>query len=306
MKMLIKKIDEMILKIDSHLCINFRLPDRMYLKIKYRYTIGKKLNLKSPKDFNEKLQWLKLYDRKEEYTNMADKYLVKSYVENIIGKDYLIPTLGLYRRCEDIEFEKMPNKFVLKCTHNSGGVFICNNKKNFDVDTVKKMMKEMLKKNYYYAAREWPYKNIKPQIIAEEYIKDDNEEDLKDYKIFCFNGKPQFILVCSNRNGVFKNTDFYDTEWNLMPFTRQNHKNNPEGIEKPKKLEKMLDIAEKLSKDIPFVRVDLYEVNEKIYFGELTFYPSAGFEGFNPPEYDKILGDMLELPKEKLEEKNEK
>lgn len=285
MKNIIKKIIYMLLS------------DKLYIKLRYRYRMNKKLNLKFPKTFNEKLQWLKLYDRNPKYTKMVDKYEAKEYISNIIGEEYIIPTIGIYDKFDDIDFESLPNKFVLKCTHDSGGVVICKDKKNIDLVAIKKKINKCLKRNYYNFGREWPYKNIKPQIIAEEYIEDDNEEDLKDYKIFCFNGKPQFILVCSNRNGVFKNTDFYDIKWNLMPFTRENRTNNPKGIEKPNKLEEMLNISKKLSKDIPFVRVDLYEVNEKVYFGELTFYPSSGFEGFQPEEYDKILGDMIKLPK---------
>lgn len=283
-----------------------KMEDDKYITLKYFYKIGKKLDFNNINTFNEKLQWLKLYDRNPKYTRMVDKYEAKEYVGEIIGKEHIIPTVGIYNNFNEIKWENIPNEFVIKCTHDSGGLVICKEKKEFNIRDARKKINKSLKQNYYYQGREWPYKNIKPRIIIEEYIKDTKSKDLKDYKIFCFNGKPQLILVCSNRNGAFKNTDFYDIDWNLMPFTRQNHTNNPKGIEKPKKLEEMLNIAEKLSKDIPFVRVDLYEVNGKIYFGELTFYPSSGFEGFNPVEYDKILGDMLELPKEKLKEKNEK
>lgn len=293
-KFLKRCIIKIIIKFDNKNII--RLKDETYLKIKYNFKMGAKLNLDNPQTFNEKLQWLKLYDRKIDYTKLVDKYESKQYIESIIGKDYIIPTIAIYDKIEDIKWDRLPNEYVIKCTHDSGGLVICKDKSMMDKKNVKKKINKCLKRNYYYYGREWPYKNIEPRIIIEKYMEDSNNEDLKDYKIFCFNGKVQTILVCSNRKGSFKNTDFYDKDWNLMPFTRANHTNNPKGIEKPKNLEEMLKIAEKLSKDIPFVRVDLYEINGKVYFGELTFYPSSGFEGFKPEKYDRILGDMLELP----------
>lgn len=276
--------------------LNMIKSDKHYLKLKYKLIFNQRLNLDNPQTYNEKIQWLKLYDRKPEYTEMVDKYEAKKYVSNIIGGEYIIPTLGIWEKFKDIEFEKLPSKFVLKATHTSGNVFICKDKEKIDYKKLKKQINKWIKRKYYYIHREWPYKNVKPRIIVEKYMEDKNVDNLKDYKLFCFHGKVETILVCSNRRGNFKNTDFYDRQWNLMPFVRQNHINNPEGIEKPKNLGEMLDIAEKLSKNIPFVRVDLYEINGKVYFGELTFYPSAGFEGFKPEKYDKILGDMLKLP----------
>ena len=272
------------------------IPDEKYITIKYKLEMNQKLNLKEPKTFNEKLQWLKLYDRNPEYTKMVDKYEAKKYVANIIGKKYIIPTLGVWDKFEDIEFDKLPKQFVLKPTHTSGNVFICKDKEKINYKQLRKMINKWLKRDYYLVHREWPYKNIKPKIIAEQYMVDDSGMKLKDYKFFCFNGIAQTILVCSNRNGSFKNTNFYDISWNLQPFTREKHKNSNEQIKKPKNLDEMITVAEKLSKDIPFVRVDLYEINGKVYFGELTFYPSSGFEGFEPEEWDKKLGDMLELP----------
>ena len=272
------------------------IPDEKYITIKYKLEMNQKLNLKEPRTFNEKLQWLKLYDRKPEYTKMVDKYEAKKYVANIIGKKYIIPTLGVWDKFEDIEFDKLPKQFVLKPTHTSGNVFICKDKEKINYKQLRKMINKWLKRDYYLVHREWPYKNIKPKIIAEQYMVDDSGMKLKDYKFFCFNGIAQTILVCSNRNGSFKNTNFYDINWNLQPFTREKHKNSNEQIKKPKNLDEMITVAEKLSKDIPFVRVDLYEINGKVYFGELTFYPSSGFEGFEPEEWDKKLGDMLELP----------
>lgn len=271
------------------------LNDETYLKIKYRIIMNKKLNLNNPETFNEKLQWLKLYDRKPEYTNMVDKYEAKKYVENIIGEEYIIPTLGVWEKFEDIDFEKLPNQFVLKPTHTSGNVFICKDKNKIDYKKLKKEVNQWLKRKYYYIHREWPYKNIQPRILCEKYIEEKGMKILNDYKFFCFNGKVKTILVCSNRNGDFKNTDFYNVTWNKMNFTRENYTNNTKIIEKPKKLEEMINISETLAKDIPFVRVDLYEVDKKVFFGELTFYPSSGFEGFKPSKYDRIFGDMIIL-----------
>ena len=272
------------------------IPDEKYIKTKYKLEMDKKLNLKNPQTFNEKLQWLKLYDRNPEYTKMVDKYEAKKYVSDIIGQEYIIPTLGVWDKFEDIEFDKLPKQFVLKPTHTSGNVFICKDKEKINYKQLRKMINKWLKRDYYLVHREWPYKNIKPKIIAEQYMVDDSGMKLKDYKFFCFNGIAQTILVCSNRNESFKNTNFYDINWNLQPFTREKHKNSNEQIKKPKNLDEMITVAEKLSKDIPFVRVDLYEINGKVYFGELTFYPSSGFEGFEPEEWDKKLGAMLELP----------
>ncbi len=272
-----------------------RINDREYLKLKFKIDMKSNLDLNNPKTFNEKLQWLKLNDQKDIYTKMVDKYEAKKYVSDIIGSEYIIPTLGIYSNFDDINFNSLPDKFVIKCTHDSGGVFVIDNKKEMNHNLLKKTITKSLKNNFYYRAREWPYKNIKPRIILEKYMGD----NLNDYKLFCFNGVPKFILVCSNRNGNDKNTDFYDINWNLLPFTRENHVNNKNGIKKPKYLNLMLDISKKLSKNIPFVRIDLYEIENKVYFGELTFYPSGGFEGFNPKEWDKKLGDMIKLPNKK-------
>ncbi len=280
--------------------------DKKYIRERYYERLNKIPDLVNPSTFNEKLQWLKLYNRNPEYIQMVDKYEVKEYIAQIIGKEYIIPTLGVWDKVEDINFDELPNQFVIKCTHNSGGLVICRDKSKLDSKKIKEKIEKSLRRNYYYAGREWPYKNVKKRIIVEKYMEDKYGNDLKDYKLFCFNGEAKYILVCSNRQGSFKNTDFFDINWKLMPFTRENHTNNPNGIDRPKNLEKMVEIANKLSKDIPFVRVDLYEINDKVYFGELTFFPSSGFEGFNPKEWDKKLGDMLELPKEKIEGKNEK
>lgn len=297
-----KLFDRMILKVDQLGLVHIK--DDLFLKAKYDVLMGKKLRLKKPKDFNEKLQWLKLNDRNPQYTLMVDKYEVKKYIENKIGKKYIIDTLGVWKNFNDINFDSLPNQFVLKCTHDSGGVVICTNKKKFDIDDAKKTINKSLNINYYYNSREWPYKNVKPRIIAEKYIVDENENELKDYKFFCFNGKVKFFKVDFDRF-INHHANYYDIELNLLPFGEKDYLPD---IEKkniwPDNIKEMIDLAEKLAEDITFVRVDFYNVNGKIYFGELTFYPAAGFGMFEPDEWDEKIGDMLILPK--IKEKNEK
>ena len=290
-----KKIIKIILYLDRKGII--RLNDKTFIKLRYKYVFNKKIDLKNPKTFNEKLQWLKLYDRKPQYTNMVDKYKAKQYVANIIGEDYIIPTLGIYNSFDEINFDELPNQFVIKCTHDSASTIICKSKKEFDLNNAKKKIQKYLKRNYYYLGREWPYKNVKPKIIIEKFMEDDYNEDLVDYKFMCFNGKVKCSFVCLNRrSSEGLNIDFYDLDWNKMPFERH-YKNSDIILPKPKNYEEMVKIAEKLSKDIPFLRVDLYNIHNKTYFSELTFYPGSGLEEFKPEKYDKILGDLIELPK---------
>lgn len=272
------------------------MSDEQYLKIKYRLIMKKKLDLEKPQTYNEKLQWLKLNDRKNGYTKMVDKYEAKKYVASVIGEQYIIPTLGVWEKFKDINFEILPKQFVLKPTHTSGDVFICKDKNNIDYKKLKKKVNKWLKRKYYFLHREWPYKNVKPRIIAETYIENKEEIGLKDYKFMCFNGKVKCSFVCTNRNSKQGlSVDFFDLNWEKMPFTRH-YPNSGEHIDKPINYNQMLQLAEKLAKNIPFVRVDFYEVNRKIYFGELTFYPGAGFEEFSPEKYDRVLGEWLDLP----------
>lgn len=279
------------------------ISDKQYLVLMGKVRMNKKMNIENPKTFNEKLQWLKLYDRNPEYTKMVDKYEAKKYVSEIIGDEYIIPTLGIYNNFDEIDFEKLPNQFVMKCTHNSGGNIICKDKGQFDYKFARKWMGNCLKRNYYNYNKEWVYKNIKPRIIVEKYMQDRGEDELKDYKLMCFNGKVKCSFVCSDRyNNKGLKVDFFDINWNKMPFERK-YPNSTQKIQKPINYELMIEFAEKLSRNIPFLRVDFYEINGKIYFGELTFFPGSGFEEFRPEKYDRILGDMLELPKEKREEK---
>lgn len=278
------------------------IPDEKYITIKYKLEMNQKLNLKEPKTFNEKLQWLKLYDRKPEYTKMVDKYEAKKYVADIIGEEYIIPTLGVWDKFEDIDFTKLPNQFVLKPTHASGNVFICKNKDEIDYKKLKKTVQKWLKRNYYLVHREWPYKNVKPRIIAEQYMVDESGTELKDYKIFNFNGIPQFIQVDFNR---FKGHQrkLYSTDWKELDFNLVYSINKNVKISKPEKLKEILKLAKKLSINHSFIRTDFYVINDKIYFGELTFFPEAGFGKFIPEEWDEKLGNILELPKEKKIEK---
>lgn len=280
------------------------IPDDVYLKIKYRGVFGKKLNLKEPQTFNEKLQWLKLYDRRPEYTTMVDKYAVKKYVADRIGEEYIIPTLGVWDHFDDIDFSALPNQFVLKCTHDSGGLVICKDKNKLDIKAAKKKIESCLKKNFYYMGREWPYKNVKPRIIAEKYMVDESDyklEDseinagLSDYKMMCFNGKVRCSFVCSERFTKGLKVTFYDNDWNFLPFERHYPKSD-KPVANPKTFDNMVQLAEKLSKDIPFVRSDFYEIDGKLYFGELTFYPGSGFEDFTPDSVDYEIGQLIKLP----------
>ena len=295
MKLIKKIVNNLKWRLDKIGVFN-HLSDEKYLKFCYFLRIGKKLNLDRPKTFNEKLQWLKINDRNPRYINMVDKYEVKKYIETTIGLEYVIPTLGIYNSFQEINFEKLPKRFVIKCTHNSGGVVVVNDKDKINAKELEKHFNRMLKKNFFYVGREWPYKNIVPRIIIEENIQEeDSKEQINDYKIMCFNGEPKCSFVCSNRNaesGLCVN--FYDYNWQPMPFERHYPKNKQE-IEKPSQYNKMLELAKKLSKDIPFVRVDFYQKGEKIYFGELTFYPGSGMEEFTPDEWDEKIGNWLDL-----------
>lgn len=277
------------------------LPDKLYLKMKYRLVMGKKLNIDNPRTFNEKLQWVKLYDRKDVYTKMVDKYEAKKYVKNIIGEEYVIETLGIYDKFEDIDFEKLPNEFVMKSTHGSGDVYICKDKNKIDYKTLKKKVRKWLKRDYYKVHREWPYKNVKRRIIIEKYLSEFENDDIKDYKFFMFDGKLAFSLICSNRKEKVKFT-FFDKNGKFMDITQCGEQYD-KNVKLPQNYSKMVNLSEKLSKGTIELRVDFYEIYGKIYFGELTFFDSAGFGPFEPEEWDKKIGDMLKLPKEKKDEK---
>ncbi len=269
--------------------------DETYLKMLYKVILGQKLNLKNPQTFNEKLQWLKLHDRNPEYTKMVDKYEAKKYVASKIGEEYIIPTLGVYDKFDDIDFNKLPNQFVIKCTHDSGGLVICKDKNKLDIKKARKKINKCLKRNFYWIGREWPYKNVKPRIIIEQYMTDESKVELKDYKIFNFNGKAKIIQVDYNRFVEHKR-NLYDTDWNYIEAAIEYPTDKNVKINKPKSIEKMLELAEVLSKEIPHVRTDFYCIEDKIYFGELTFYHEGGFGKFSPEEFDRELGEWLKLP----------
>lgn len=273
------------------------LPDEYYLKLLYRMHIGRKLNLSNPITFNEKLQWLKLYDHRPEYTMMVDKYLVRKYITETIGEEYLIPLIGVWDDPADIDFDALPNQFVLKCNHNSGtGMCICKDKANLDIDKVRMGLIKGLEEDYEKYNREWPYKNVARKIICEKYMEDESGE-LKDYKFMAFDGDVKCSFVCSDR---FSNdglhVTFYDNDWKMMPFERH-YPRATTPHPRPLCFEEMKELAAKLSKGMPFVRVDFYEIQGKPYFGELTFYPGSGFEEFSPESWDYTLGSYINLGK---------
>lgn len=276
------------------------LPDSLYLRIKYKKVMHRTLHLKHPRTFNEKLQWLKLNNRKPEFTMMVDKRKVKDFVKEILGDEYVIKSIGVWERPEDIEWEKLPKQFVLKTTHGGGntGVVVCKDKDKFDRQSAIKQLKDSLKIDLYKRFREWPYKNVHKCIIAEEYM-DDGSGELNDYKLLCYNGRCRNLFVCTERSNDVK-VDFFDTEWNHLPFTRV-HQNSSKIIQKPALLKEMVKIAEKLAKaiDTPLVRIDLYDIKGHVYFGEITFFPGGGMEAFQPEEWDYKLGEMIKLPIDK-------
>lgn len=274
------------------------LPDKTHVKMRFKLKTGRKLELEDPKTFNEKLQWLKLYDRKPEYTTMVDKYAVKQYIAERVGEEYIIPTLGVWDSFDQIDFDSLPNQFVLKCTHDSGGLVICKDKSKFDKVAAKEKIKKSLKRNYFLVHREWPYKNVKPRIIAEQYMEDSKTSELRDYKFYCFSGEPKFLYVSEGlADHSTAKLSFLNVDWTFAPFQRNDFQKFDKLPEKPQNYKKMCDLAQQLSKDIPFLRVDLYEINGKTYFSELTFSPGAGFVPFEPEEWDCILGEWIKLPK---------
>lgn len=271
--------------------------DKIFLKMMYRLRMGKPLNLDKPETYNEKLQWLKLYDRRPEYTMMVDKIAVKDHVKNLIGEEFIIPTLGVWDNPDDIDFDALPNQFVLKCNHDSGGIVICSDKSKLDIAKAKRGLRKALKRRYFYHGREWAYKNVKPQILAEKYMVDESGYELKDYKIFCFNGEPKVMFIASDRSSKTEDTkfDFFDMDFKHLPFLN-GHPNSKMPIHKPESFEKMKQLAAKLSAGIPHVRVDFYDINGQIYFGELTFCHWSGMVPFEPEEWDYKLGEMITIP----------
>lgn len=269
------------------------MPDKLALKILFKASMGTKLNLDNPISFSEKLQWLKIYNRDPKLTTLVDKYKVKDYVKSVLGEEYIIPTIGVYNKFDDIDFNKLPNQFVLKCNHGSGDVVICKDKSKFDINIAREKLTKSLKTNYYKIGREWPYKNVERKIICEKYL-DEINGSVSDYKFFCFNGEPKIMFIVTDRNTDCR-LDFFDMDFNHLDIL-YTYPNADKPILKPENFYKMKEIARKLSKGLDFARVDLYSVNNKIYFGEITLYPGGGDSPFNPPEWDYKLGEWLELP----------
>ena len=279
------------------------MPDSLYVKLLYRTYMGKKLNLKNPQTYNEKLQWLKLYDHNPLYTTMVDKYEAKKYVADIIGEDHIIPTLGVWDNPEDVDFDALPSKFVLKTTHDSGGIIIVDKACGYNRDDINSFFRQRLSHSTYAKQREWPYKNVRPRIIAEKYMEDDETHELRDYKFFCFDGDVRVLFIATDRQSKERETafDFFDRDFNWIDL-RHGHPNAPQIPAKPKNFELMKQLAGKLSKGLIQIRVDLYEINGKVYFGELTFFHHGGVVPFDPESWDYELGKWIDLSKNEFPE----
>lgn len=273
--------------------------ETLYLKTRFLLEMGYRLDLKHPRTFSEKLQWLKLYNRRPEYSKMVDKYAAKDYVAGIIGEDYVIPTLGVWDTPEDIEWDRLPERFVLKTTHGGGsdGVILVKDKNKVDKNAVNNQLYLSLRQDIAKYSCEWPYKNVPRRIIAEQYISPTEGMDLPDYKWYCFDGEPRYCQVIQGRHS-HETIDFFDTDWNHQEFIGLIPAASPAASPpmRPKNLEIQISIARKLSEGMPFSRIDLYEVNDKEYFGEITLYPASGFGEFKPEQYNEIMGEMIKLP----------
>ncbi|WP_317423963.1 ATP-grasp fold amidoligase family protein [uncultured Acidaminococcus sp.] len=275
----------------SRLGMNRDVPDEEYLKRAFKAFHGYEPDLKHPKTLNEKMQWLKLHDRKDIYTVMVDKYEAKKYVSKLIGEQYIIPTLGVWEYFDDIDFSQLPASFVLKCTHDSGSVVLVKDKNHWDKEVAKKKLERGLARNYYWSGREWPYKNVKPRIIAEKLV----DLNPTDYKWICINGEPKVLCICMDRQKNTLTFDYFDMDFNHLPFEWVHPSCGNKKIKRPEKFDEMKDLAKQLSADIPEVRVDFYDIDGEIYFGELTFYHESGFAPFYPKEWDYKLGQLLDL-----------
>lgn len=297
MKKIKKRIRRFFWRSFNILATCIPIPDKAYLRVLFFIRMGKKLHLDNPKTFNEKLQWLKLYGRRPIDTVLADKYAVKEYISKQIGAQYVIPLLGVWDRFEDIDFEKLPNQFVLKCTHDSGGIAVCRDKSTFDYDSARKRLNKGLKHDYYLYSREKAYKDIPRRIIAEEYMEDEQTQELRDYKFFCFDGDVKCLFIATDRmkKGEETKFDFFDENYNHLPITN-GHPNADVLPQKPICFEEMKVLAAKLSQGMPHVRVDFYEVNGRVYFGEMTFSHWGGMMPFEPEKWDRIFGGWIRLP----------
>lgn len=271
------------------------LSDEQYIKTKWKIKMPYPLDLENPRSFNEKLQWIKLNDRNPLYTTLVDKYKVKQYVADKIGAEHVVPLLGVWDNVDEVEWDNLPNRFVIKCSHDCGGMVICKDKSKLDVENAIKKLKRCFKTDYYWKSREWPYKNVEKKVFAEEYMEDEFGE-LRDYKWFCFDGEPKAMFIAADRSKETETTfDFFDMDFNHLPFTN-GHPNAVGSIDVPKGFEKMKELATKLSQGLREVRVDFYDVNGQIYFGEFTFFHWGGMQPFVPVEWDYTFGDWIKLP----------
>lgn len=283
--------------LDRHGLLRF-VPDDKYLKRKYWYKMHRELHLEEPVSFSEKLQWLKLYDRKPIYTTMVDKYAAKQYVSDCLGEQHIIPTLGVWDSFDEIDFDTLPDRFVLKCTHDSGGLVIVKDKSKIDRESARKKIESSLKRNYFWQGREWPYKDVKPRILAEAFMENKNGEPLRDYKFYCFNGEPGFLYISEGlENHATASISFVNLDWTFAPYERSDYKPFQTLPPKPERFADMLRIAKTLSKGTDFLRVDLYQINGEIYFSELTFSPCGGMMPFREEKHDFEIGKMLKLTK---------
>ena len=302
----LKKIGKLVWDEEYRFCVSANMGwlkgmrAEEFLRRKYRLVMGRELDLDQPTTYTEKLQWLKLYDHRPEYTTMVDKYEVKEYVAHRIGGEYVIPLLGVWERVEDIDFDSLPQRFVLKTTHDSGGIVVCRDKASLDIPAARKKLRYFLRRNYYDCNREWPYKNVKPRVIAEAYMEDSRQGELRDYKFFTFGGEPKVLYIAQGRGrGAPTVADFFDMDFNHLPFTID-HDMAPELPEKPENFELMKELAAKLSQGTPQLRVDFYEVDGKVYFGEMTFFHCSGMAPFHPEEWDGRFGAWVTLPPKQI------
>lgn len=277
------------------------MPDKLYLRWMYYACFGKKLDLKHPVTYNEKLQWIKLYDHNPLYTQLVDKYAVRDYIAKKIGEEYLIPLLGRWDNPRQIDFDALPEQFVLKCNHDSGSVIICKDKSKFDQEKAIHHLERCLKRGTYHYGREWPYVNVKPCVIAEAYMEDAAYHELRDYKFFAFDGEVKALFIATDRMDKSKPTafDFFDAEYHHLDL-RHGHPNAEVLPQKPMNFDEMIKLAQKLSAGLPEIRVDFYEVNGKTYFGELTLFHHAGFVPFDPEKWDAMWGNWIHLPEKRL------
>ena len=273
-------------------CLRF-IPAKPYLKLVYRIKAGKKLNLKNPVTFCDKQNWLKLHEIHPEYTELVDKIGVREYIKEILGEEYLFPVYGSWEHFDQIDFDTLPDKFVLKCNHDSGSVKVITDKSKIDKDELEKFFEDRLKLNPYVFGREYPYKNVEPCIMAEKFMTPDGEEDIRDYKFFCFNGKPEIMFIATDRSSDVK-FDFFDMNFNHLDIVNIHEQSGIE-IKKPQMFDEMKEIAAKISQGMKFVRIDLYEISGKIYFGEFTFFHGGGFWPMNPEKWEKKLGDLIDI-----------